>query len=76
MSKPRVHMVFHTDAKLGGQTGQGSASPGKNSLLNNSDVFKYQEETKKLIVDLRQELKRSYEENDYLMEQLRTKSPY
>lgn len=66
----------YTDAKLSGQAGQGTSSPGKNSLLNNSDVFKYQEETKKLIVDLRQELKRSYEENDYLMEQLKNKSPY
>lgn len=49
------------------------ASPAKNSLLNTSEVFKYQEETKKLVSDLREELKKSYEENDLLVEQLKKK---
>ena len=48
-------------------------SPAKNSLMNTSEVYKYQEQTKKLVSDLRDELKKSYEENDMLAEKLRKK---
>lgn len=47
------------------------ASPAKNSLMNTSEVYRYQEETKKLVSDLREELKKSYEENDALAEKLK-----
>lgn len=57
---------------MGGVNTTGHAlTPGRGNLLNASDVFKYQEETKKLILDLREELRKTYEENDMLNERLR-----
>lgn len=59
------------DSKTDGN--KANATPSKHSLLQNSEIYKYQEETKKLISDLREELKKSYEENDLLAEQLKKK---
>ena len=61
-----------TDAKFSNLPGAGQA---KQSLLSNSEVYKYQEETKKLVFELREELKKSYEENEHLADQLKNRSP-
>lgn len=60
-----------SDAKADGS--KANLTPSKHSLLGNSEIYKFQEETKKLVADLRDELKKSYEENDMLAEQLKKK---